>query len=197
MAEQKLITEESLVANPEWIAKDLKVGDPEPETKKERVLKPGVVEVDREMLEGILKEVGELRSKVDKVDQLEKDNAMLIEIADKSRLSNYQARNAGKVSLVRTARVWAWNDKIVKATVTVRNEAFTDNIGRIHTDQVLNVILEDGSEVEVPYDKFAKEKGLLEGDILSRSTNDETGQTFYKMRLKDGKEISINYLFLN
>lgn len=207
MADEILITEETLAEHPEWTAKDLKVGDPVPAveittepivTTRSRASKTEspTVEVDREMLEGILKEVGELRDKVNKVDQLEKDNAMLLEVADKSRISSYQAKQIG-VNLIRTARVWTWQDKIVKATVTVRNEAFTDNIGRVHTDQVLNVIMEDGTEIELPYDRFAKEKGLVEAEIIGRNTNDVSGQTFFKMKMKDGKEIEINYLFLN
>lgn len=189
MAEEKtpVMTEEEVAPVP-----------PEEEAKvsKTAKAKTGMVEVDAEMLQNILKEVGEMRTKIERVDQLEKDNAMLLAVADVGRIATYQSRQPGS-SLVRTARLWVWKDKIVKATVTVRNEAFTDNIGRIHTDQVLSVIMEDGSEVEVPYDHFSKEKGLVEGEIISRSTNDETGQTFFKMRLKDGKEIDINYLFLN
>lgn len=191
---EKIITEESLAEHPEWAEEGLEVGNPEP--KQEKKPKAETVVVDRAMLEGILTELAGLRTKVDRVDQLESDNKMLLEVADKSRISTYQSKN-NNGTLVRTARVWMWKDKIVKATMTVRNEAFTDNFGRVHTDQVLNIIMEDGSEAEVAYDHFAKEKGLVEADIISRNTNDETGQTFYKMKFKDGKEIEINYLFLN
>lgn len=196
MDNEKVITEESLEANPQWEKDGLKVGDPEPVAPVVPKPKSETVTVDRQMLEDILKEVSSLRAMPEEMDRLKKDNEMLLAVADKSRLSNYQARHNPQ-GLVRTARVWQWKDQLVKATVTVRNEAFTDNIGRVHTDQVLNVIMEDGTEEEVTYDKFSKEKGLLEGDIISRSTNDQTGQTFYKMKLKDGKEFEVNYLFLN
>lgn len=210
--EIKLITDETFALHPEWDSAGLKVGDPEPVIDTESPIDPvlpattgrgksaknetDTVTVDREMLNSILKEVTELRGKVDKVDQLEKDNAMLLEVADKSRVATYQARNNPQ-GLVRTARVWMWDGKYVKATVTIRNEVFTDSVGRIHTDQVLNVIMADGSEVEVPYDKFQKEKGFAEGEIIKKSTNEENGQTFYTMRFKDGESLDINFLFLN
>lgn len=195
MADENLITVELLAANPDWVEKGLKIGDPVPVVKQPDK-KPETVVVDRVMLENILKEVGDMRAKVGLVDQLTKDNEMLLAVADKSRLARYQSQHNPQ-GLVRSARVWLWHGKIVKATVTVRNEAFTDNVGRVHTDQVINVFLEDGSEEEVTYDKFSKEKELVDADIIKRSTDDSNGQTFYTMKLKDGKEIAINYLFLN
>lgn len=209
-ADIKLITDETFALHPEWDSAGLKVGDPEPVIDTASPVEPAVlagrgksvknetdtVTVDREMLNSILKEVTELRGKVEKVDQLEKDNAMLLEVADKSRVATYQARN-NPSGLVRTARAWLWNGKLVKATVTIRNDVFTDTVGRIHTDQVLNVIMDDASEMEVPYDKFAKEKDFAEGEIIKKNTNEENGQTFYTLRFKDGKTADINYIFLN
>lgn len=200
------VTVEALEAHPEWAESGVKVGDPIPEDKsttenpKVAVKKKETIEVDVEMLKNILRDVEELRVKVGKVDQLTKENEMLLAVADKGRIANYQAKNNPQ-GLVRSARAWTWKvaggEKLVKATLTVRNEVFTDTNGRVFTDQVLNVILEDGTEMEVAYDRFMKEKGLVEGDIIKRSTNDENGQTFYTLKLKDGKEFTVNYLFLN
>jgi hypothetical protein len=154
------------------------------------------VVVDRTMLEEILKEVQNLRGVGEEVVKLRKDNEMLLAVADKGRLQNYQAKNNPQ-GLVRTARAWVYEEKLVKATVTLKNQAFTDTMGRVHTDQVLNVIFEDGKEHEVTYDQFMKERTLIEGDIISRTTNDQNGQTFYTLKLKDGKEFVVNQLFTN
>lgn len=187
----KIITEELLAEHPEWTEAGLKIGDEIPKKPKK-----DVVEVDRETMEQLLKDVGDLQKKAEKVDQLERDNKMLVEVADKGRLQNWQNKNNPK-GLVRTARVWVWNGELVKATYTVKNSAFTDSQGRIHTDQILNVITEDGKEKEVAYDQFNKERTLIEGDIIKRVTDDENGQTFYTIKLKDGKEFIVNQLFTN
>lgn len=158
--------------------------------------KAETVTVDVSMLEDILKEVQGLRGMAADFETVKKDRDMLLEVVDKGRLQNWQARNSPQ-GLVRSARAWVYDDKLVKGTVMLKNIAFTDNIGRVHTDQVLKVIFEDTSEKETTYDEFMKSRTLLEGDIISRSTDDLSGQTFYKLKFKDGKEIEINYLFLN
>lgn len=190
MADPKLITEESFAEHPEWAAAGLKIGDKIPKEKK------NTVEVDVATLQQLLNDVGDLKKKSELVDQLQADNKMLLEVADKGRVQNYQAKNNPK-GLVRTARAWMWNGALVKATYTVKNSAFTDSQGRIHTDQVLNVIMEDGSEKEIAYDQFNKERTLLEGDIIKRSTDEESGQTFYTLKFKDGKAFTVNQLFTN
>lgn len=164
----------------------------------EEVSKPktGKVEVDIEMLQSILKEVEGLREIAGKVDRLQKDNEMLVSVADSGRLARWQERNNPK-GLVRTARAWLYDGKLVKGTFTVRNDAFVDTLGRIHTDQVLKVIFEDGVEKEIAYDTFSKGKQLIEGDIIKRETDDETGNTYYTLKFPDGKTFQVNYLFLN
>lgn len=185
----KKITEESLAENPEWIESGLKVGDDVPK-------KANMVEVDIDMLKDLMKEVEGMRGVAEEVARLKKDNDMLLAVADKGRIQNWQNKNS-PMGLIREARAWVLDGKLVKATYTVRNSAFTDSIGRIHTDQVLNVMLEDGEEKEMSYDQFMKERTLIEGDIISRATDEVSGQTFLKLKFKDGKEFTVNITFTN
>lgn len=191
MAEEKNITEESLAEHPEWSEAGLVVGDKIPKEKRE---KKNTVEVDSDVLQNLLKEVEAMRGLPEKIDKLTKENEMLVDVADKSRLATWQSRNNPQ-GLTRSARAWIWNGKLVKATLTMRNKAFTDVLGRVHTDQVLKVILEDNTEEEVAYDQFTKERELTEGDVIAKSET-EHGM-FYTLRFKDGKEYTVNYLFLN
>lgn len=194
MAEKKLITQEDLDANPKFAEDGLNVGDEFPKIEKPKKSESATVEVDREMLQKILTEVEGLRGIGEEVKRLKDENEMLLAVADKSRLATYQNRHS-PTTLVRTCKVWEWDGKLVKATFTVKNYVFTDNIGRTHVDQVINVITEDGKEREVAYDEFAKEKKFVEGDIISRTEKD--GQLFYVVKFKDGKEFPINSIFTN
>lgn len=192
----KLITEDDLQNDPKLAEAGLNVGDAFPAPEKKIVLKEGQVAVDVVMLQNILDEVKALRGVSEEVTQLKKDNEMLLAVADKGRIVNYQTKNNPQ-GLVRTARAWVFNGKLVKATITLKNQVFTDVNGRVFTDQVLTVYFEDGTNDEMPYDKFMKEKEDREGDIIKREVNDENGQTFYTLKFKDGKEFSVNYLFIN
>lgn len=202
MEDQKTITEEDLEKFPALKDQGLQVGDPFPVKQEktpassEAVLKPGQVIVDADLLKSILAEVEGMREKVGKVDQLERDNEMLQSVADKGRLATWQAKNNPQ-GLVRTARAWVWKGQLVKATLTLKNQVFTDVNGRVYTDQILKVILADATEHEISYDQFAKEKEYREGDIVKRSTSDENAQTFYTLKFKDGELFEVNYLFIN
>lgn len=186
----KKITEQSLAANPEWISSGLKVGDDEPKKEKTK----SVVEIDVDTLKDFLEEMKGLKLIAEKVSKLEKDNAMLLEVADKNRLANYQMKNS-PTGLVRVARAWVWNGELIKATITLKNSAYTDTLGRVHTDQVLNVIFKDGTQKEVTYDQFMKERTLREGEIVSKT--ESKGQMFYTLKFKDGEEFIVNGLFVN
>lgn len=191
MAQKKLIKKEDLDADPKLVEAGLKIGDEFPKVEKKD---DGMVTVDREMLQKILSEVEGLRDIAGDVVRLKQENEMLLAVADKNRLATYQSRHMPN-SLIRTCRVWVWDDKLVKATFTVKNYVYTDNVGRTSVDQIVNVITEDAKEQEVQYERFAKEKGFIEGEIISRTEKD--GQLFYVVKFKDGKEFPVNSIFTN
>lgn len=158
---------------------------------KKKADKVKKIEVDADVLQSIL----------EKVEKMEKDNKkkdekieMLESVADKGRVANYQQKNA-RGELIRHMRAWIWRKKIVMASVTLRNDSFYDAQNRAFVDQVLKVIFEDGTEAEVSYAQFNKEKEYLPGEVISR-TSSEHGD-FVTLRFKDGKEKAMNILFLN
>ncbi|MFA6991917.1 MAG: hypothetical protein WC269_01390 [Candidatus Gracilibacteria bacterium] len=154
--------------------------------------KPVVKEKTLELPESTLKAL------VEKIDALQKQsdkqNEMLLAVADKSRLSNYNIRNQG--SLVKTARITLFDGKLVVGWKSVIDEVMQDPGGRWIVNQQTELMFQDGTSkiVSIKNFEFQKKQEVVEvvGEIV-----DNLGNHFYKLQRKNGETIELGDSFIN
>jgi len=127
------------------------------------------------------------------LDQLKKDNQMLKEVADKSRLATWEAKNRqdlkGKVGL-RTFR-----NKVILAWLTTEDMVEKNEQGIWQEKQDIEVVYEDGKKEVLPYRTFAMQFQKIDGEVISKTETD--GKITYKVKADNGKEYEIADTFLN
>ena len=146
------------------------------------------VEVSQGLLEGMNKRMKEL----------EKTNAILLEVADKKRLSQHYQRNQGDIPKVIKLRsingrvIIGWGDMIV-------NEVFKDSSTmRWGEKQEVKLIFEDGKSQKMAFLDYTRQYKYIEAKVLSRSTNEENGEVILKVERLDNKQnYEISTLFVN
>lgn len=140
------------------------------------------VSVDKDTLEGLIK----------RLDDQSRDIKMLREVADKSRISNWEKKN---VTIgARTAKLSTYKGKLVMAWRTIQDEVYADAQGRWHEKQTTEIITEDNEKIQLEYVHFAK-LVKIEAEIVSRYTTPE-GQDMIRLNL-DGRVIDIDIKFVN
>lgn len=129
-----------------------------------------------------------------------KDIDLLYKASDKSRLA--KAMGDGGEVLVKQVRVWTWKDTglFVTSTKLISNRSEIVQ-GRWIEDQTVKVILEDGSELEVPYLEFSRNILKKEtADIISKTESvdsDKRPVVIFNVQFPNGKTLSINSAFVN
>jgi hypothetical protein len=124
-----------------------------------------------------------------------KDIDLLYKASDKHRMA--KAMNSNGEVLVKTVNVWTWGDtgKIVLATKLITNKCEVV-LGRWIEDQTMNVILEDGEVLTVPYLEFSRNiLKKIPSEILSTTTGKDG--VIFKVQLPTGKVLEINSSFVN
>ena len=147
--------------------------------------KEDVVEVSKSTLEKLL----------NRVENLEKDNELLKEAADKEKIAKIaRLKSGGK--LVKTVNINVLNNKIVIGWSRVKDDVYFDEQGRLHEEQIIAVHYEDGEKKEMDYRAFSRLRTSLKGEVVAE-TKDNDGNTNLKVMLADGKEINIDIKFVN
>ncbi len=155
----------------------------EPKNKKDD--KKDVVEIPRSTLEKVMT----------RLENLEKDNELLKEVADKEKLNKIQnLRSGGK--LVKTVNLNMINNMVVLGWSRVKDDVYFDEQGRLHEEQIILVHYEDGKKKEMDYRAFSRIKSPLKAEVLSE-TKDTDGNHNLKVITPEGKEINIDIKFVN
>lgn len=136
-----------------------------------------------------------LEKLLDRVEKLEKDNEILKEVQDKSKLQRVsELRAAGK--LVKNVNLNVLMGKIIVGWRKVKDDVYLDEQNRIHEEQVIEVIFEDKSKKELDYRSFSRLNSKLKGEVIAEK-KDRDGNTNFTVLLPDGKEIDIDIKFVN
>jgi hypothetical protein len=135
----------------------------------------------------------DLKALFDKLEKQAEDIKVLYQVADKSRLQRFDPSEK-EAALIKTARAWSFEDKIVVATKLITNQSDIIN-GKAYEDQKLLVMFESGGSQEMRYRDFEVHKKYVVGEIVSvKSENDET---YLTLRFGDGRKVELSAKFIN
>ena len=163
----------------------------EDETPKEKRM----VQVDAETLEKLVAGYEKMEQKVED----------LTKAADVGRLARIeQLRNQGK--LVKSAKVSVYSGKVVLAWVSVKDDIFFDDQGRLHEDQQVELILDGGLDDNgkiitertkpMSYREFARLITKADCEVV-RESKDKDGVTFFTLLHSSGREYELPISFIN
>lgn len=165
-----------------------------------------MIQVPRKDLEEVVNKIKELEKSREEdkrtISKMIDDNKMLLSIADKKRLADYEIKN-NNGSLTKTAKVWLFDDKFIIGWKMVRNRVVA-NLHRniVEAEQTIELVLKNATKPEEPeekrivlYKEFIDQKVSKEGEVV-RVVSEEDA-TFYKIQFSDGLEIEIDVKFLN
>ena len=160
-----------------------------PKQPKEEI-KKDMVEVSRE----------DLNSLISRLDNYEKNTALLMKAADKGRLAKAISQD-GNI-LIHTVKVSKWDDtdNYVIGWKLKTNRA--ENVmGKYTEDQTTDVFFEESETVTVPLLEFYRKTIVKEtAEIISKDekTNlDGTKTELLKLKFPNGKILEINSKFIN
>ena len=140
-----------------------------------------------------------LKALMDKVDELAKQNSMLMEVADKKSLSTYYSRNQAK--LPKSVRLNLIDGKVVIGWKMTMNEVYKENIGGNYIwreKQNVKLTFADGTESDMSYSDYIKSYQQVEANIISRTEDEVTGEMLLNvLRTDNGEKVSVGVKFVN
>ena len=136
--------------------------------------------------------VKELKNQLDK---MKEQNEVLMAVADKKSLTNYyQKTRKGMPTVI---RLRTFEGLAVTSWKTIKDEVFQDPITRAwRENQVVEIELEDGTKKELPLIEFVRKYQYVDTKKVGEVTDEDN--VFVKLlRLDNGKELTINILYVN
>lgn len=156
-------------------------------TKKEET-----VVVNKTVLEDILKKIKDQDTQIQ----------TLTAVADKSRLAWYEEKQGQKKQLSQVSIAYFPTEKGMKAVIgwtnlTV-NEMYQDTNGNWHERQIMELVFADNTKIQVNYIDFVRRKKSQKANILSRFTDEQSGDQFLKVETIESKEkFDVGLQFVN
>jgi len=132
-----------------------------------------------------------------KMEEMKKTNSMLLEIADKSRLSYYYSKNQkGIPSVIRLRTI---NGKLVVGWRSIANAVRQNPLTAVWSeDQRTELIFEDGTRLEMTMLQFENDKIMIDTTRIGQIVDEETGKVALKLRRHDNNsEVLISTEFVN
>jgi hypothetical protein len=161
------------------------------EIKEEKVEEPKVCEPKSDS--------ALLKALMDKVDELAKQNSMLMEVADKKSLSTYYSRNQAK--LPKSVRLNLINGKVIIGWKMTLNEVYKENIGGNYIwreKQSVKLTFADGTESDMAYSDYVKNYQQVEANIISRTEDEVTGEILLNvLRTDNGEKVQVGIRYVN
>jgi hypothetical protein len=140
-----------------------------------------------------------IKALMDKVDELAKQNSMLMEVADKKSLSTYYSRNQAK--LPKSVRLNLINGKVIIGWKMTQNEVYKENIGGTpvwREKQSVKLTFADGGEFDMNYFDYIKQYQQIEANIISRTEDEVTGEMLLNVaRTDNGEKVQIGVQYVN
>lgn len=155
------------------------------------------ITVDKEKLEGILKEFEELKKKTD----------LLEAVADKNEILKYMSRNRDLSKRTCRLRTLRYEDGTQKVVVSwpnmVMNEVFIGANGLSSAKQIVRLHMEDGTEETLEILEAGRRTDYIPATVLKRSKiyQDENGhevlREIWEVKAETGKTYMIDTRFIN
>lgn len=127
-----------------------------------------------------------------------KDVELLYKLVDQNKLS--RARELQGDTLVKTCKVWQWNNgKFVIATKLVKNVAEVVN-GRYIEDQEIEMVFDDGTSQKTSYLDFSRNKKMVVFEIVARKDYvrpDGVKSVMLSVVHENGKKLEVSIEFIN
>lgn len=138
-----------------------------------------------------------VKSLKDDMDKLKKDNALLLQIADKKRLATYYERHHEKIPSIVKLRMM--DDKVILGWRTLKDDVFLNaTTGKIVENQTIQVIYEDGKSEEFRYVDYVRRYTQTKCKVLSTIKDEKSDKTKLKVeREDDGKKYEIGIEYIN
>lgn len=125
---------------------------------------------------------------------LEDDNAMLKQVADKAKMSDFYVRNKGK--LPDQYRLRMIDDKIILGWKMIKDDVFIEG-PKVIENQVLMLILEDGTQKEMSYRDWIRLYVTVQCSKIGDRI-DEQGNLIVKLERNDNKKVyEVGIQFVN
>jgi len=176
----------------------------------EPIVEPKQQLIETDVLQKLVDNYGEMREKTDRqtdqIEELKKQNDMLIEVADKGRTRDWLKKHDNG-EIVRTLRLAVIDDKVVMGWETTKSIVTRTATGIPMNVVNMNVFIEDDKEFKKPpiskkmsCDEFFDRKDSVIAEILGRPIKvDDKGnkKELFKVKLKDGRTLEIDGSFVN
>ena len=162
-------------------------------TKTKEEKSAGMVQIPQTQLDSLIK----------RMDALEKDKDMLLQIADKRQLGVYYQRHREKIPTRVMLRTYGPENKVVlgwRSTKDImESETGPGGMVRWTEDQRCELLFEDGtSSGEISQRKFTRDYKQVPAEVVQKIVDEETGNLALKVRRMDnGKEFVIGVQFVN
>ena len=154
---------------------------------------PGMISIPQAQLDNLIK----------RMDALEKDKEMLLQIADKRQLGIYYQRHREKIPTRVMLRTFGPENKVVlgwrSTKDTVESEPMPGGMLRWSEDQQCELLFEDGtSSGTISQRKFSRDYKQVAAEVIQKITDEETGTlALVVRRLDNGKEYKIGVQYIN
>lgn len=146
--------------------------------------KEGVVEVSKDVLDSILREISELKTKTEQYEQT----------ASQDQIRKIEAmRASGK--LVKSVKLRRFEGKLVLGTKLIRDEVWVAD-GKLHENQVYEIYFDDGSTNSMSLIQFERGCTYESYEVIKESKT-ATGDLEFTVMLRDGREMVVNSKFVN
>lgn len=145
---------------------------------------------------------GLLRELKSEMEELKRDNAMLMQVADKKQMARLMQRKRKDLPTYVGVRAMEIDEKLklIMGWRTVKNiVAQSPQTGAWFEDQRIEVIFQDGSREEMDYRVFVRNYKLIRGKVVGESVSDE-GRSLDLVLVEEpfeGEEITISDKFIN
>lgn len=132
-----------------------------------------------------------------RIQSLEKNNELLLTIADKKALSQYYQRH--RVELPKEVGIREIDGKVVLGWKMTKDDVYFDVATRSWREiQELSVLLEDGEKIDMSLIDFTRKYRLIPCQRTGIIKDEKTGNEAFKLMRKDnGKEYVIAVQYVN
>ena len=138
-----------------------------------------------------------LESLQNEIEELKKQNQMLLEVADKKALAGYYTRH--KESLPSQVKIRVIDGNVVLGWKMVKDEVYKDPATMRWIEiQKIKVLLENEKAIELDYMDFVRRYEYVDARIISRVKEEGTNREALKVeRIDTGQEYVIGIEYVN
>lgn len=129
--------------------------------------------------------------------QLKKDNNLLMAVTDKKALAHYYSRN--RESLPSIVKLRIIDSKLVVGWRTIKNEIYQiAGTQKWVENQIIELLFDNGSKKEMPYIDFVRNYEYIFAKVINSTIDEISKELSIKVAREDnGKELTIGVKFVN